>query len=118
MGFLAYIHGDILSSLFSKDLDVIVASHSYLKAYGIDCFLTPFLFCFIGYFNGCEKTLFVMIQGLIGAFGVRIPIAYAVSKMAGATLFEIGLGTPASSTVQLILCIIAFVYWTKNKNMI
>lgn len=118
MGFLAYIHGDILSSLFSKDLDVIVASHSYLKAYGIDCFLTPFLFCFIGYFNGCEKTLFVMIQGLIGAFGVRIPIAYAVSKMAGATLFEIGLGTPASSIVQLILCIIAFVYWTKNKNMV
>ena len=117
MGTLAFFHGDVLSSLFSKDLEVIAASHSYLKAYGVDCFLTPFLFCFIGYFNGCEKTLFVMIQGLIGAFGVRIPIAYAMSKLAGATLFQIGLGTPASSATQIILCLIAFHYWKKKGEI-
>lgn len=42
-----------------------------------------FLFCFIGYFNGREKTLFVMLQGLIGAFGVRIPIVWLVSRHPG-----------------------------------
>ena len=101
MAWLAFFHGDALSLLFAKDAAVAAASHSYLKAYAIDCMLTPFLFCFMGYYNGCEKTLFVMIQGVIGAFGVRIPIAYLVSRIPGATLFQIGLGTPASSQADL-----------------
>ena len=110
MAWLAFFHGDTLSLLFAKDAAVAAASHSYLKAYAIDCMLTPFLFCFMGYYNGCEKTLFVMIQGIIGAFGVRIPIAYLVSRIPGATLFQIGLGTPASSTVQIVLCLAMFLY--------
>lgn len=68
-----------------------LASHSYLKAYAIDCMLTPFLFCFTGYYNGCEKTLFVMIQGIIGAFFVRIPVAYLMSPP--------GRGPPSSRSV-------------------
>ena len=115
MCFVTFLHGDLLSSVFSKDPDVIAASHSYLKAYAIDCLLTPFLFCFTGYFNGCEKTFFVMLQGIIGAFCVRIPVAWMISRMAGATLFQIGLGTPASSLVQIILCVGMFLYLGKRK---
>lgn len=113
MFFITFFYGNVLSSVFSRDYDVIAASHSYLKAYAIDCLLTPFLFCFMGYYNGCEKTLFVMAQGIIGAFLVRIPVVYMVSRMAGATLFEIGLGTPASSVVQVVLCLGMFVYMEK-----
>ena len=115
MCFVTFLHGDLLSSVFSKAPDVIAASHSYLKAYAIDCLLTPFLFCFTGYFNGCEKTFFVMLQGIIGAFCVRIPVAWMISRMAGATLFQIGLGTPASSLVQIILCVGMFLYLEKRK---
>lgn len=115
MCFVTFLHGDLLSSVFSKDPDVITASHSYLKAYAIDCLLTPFLFCFTGYFNGCEQTFFVMLQGIIGAFCVRIPVAWMISRMAGATLFQIGLGTPASSLVQIILCVGMFLYLEKRK---
>ena len=114
MAWLTFFHGDLLSGLFSKDMNVITASHSYLNAYAIDCMLTPFLFCFMGYYNGCEKTLFVMIQGIIGAFLVRIPVVYLTSRMAGATLFQIGLGTPASSLVQIALCLGMFV-WLEKK---
>ena len=116
MAWLAFFHGDTLSLLFAKDAAVAAASHSYLKAYAIDCMLTPFLFCFMGYYNGCEKTLFVMIQGIIGAFGVRIPIAYLVSRIPGATLFQIGLGTPASSTVQIVLCLAMFLYLERRQR--
>jgi len=106
VGYTAFFHGDILSSFFSEDSAVITASHSYLKSYAIDCLLTPFLFCFIGYFNGYGRTLFVMIQGLVGAFCVRIPVAFFVSRLPGATLFHIGLATPASTIIQIILCLI------------
>ena len=45
-----------------------------------------------------------MLQGIIGAFGVRIPISWIMSRQAQATLFHIGLATPASSLVQIVLC--------------
>ena len=89
----------------SDNTQVIMAAADYLKAYALDCLLTSFLFCFIGYFNGCTKTTFVMLQGIIGAFGVRIPISWFMSKQAGVTLFHIGLATPASSLVQIALCV-------------
>ena len=74
------------------------------------------LFCFTGYYNGCGKTFFVMIQGIVGAFGVRIPFAYLMSQLAGTTLFHIGLATPASSLVQIILCLIMFVHLGKKQK--
>ena len=114
---LTFFHGDLMAALFSSDAAVIAAAHSYLKAYAIDCLLTFFLFCFIGYFNGREKTLFVMLQGLIGAFGVRIPIVWLVSRIPGATLFQIGLGTPASSLVQVTLCLGMFFWMHRKKNI-
>lgn len=116
MCIFTFFHGDLLSAVFSKDTGVITASHSYLKAYAIDCLLTPFLFCFTGYFNGCEKTIFVMLQGIIGAFCVRIPVAFLISRIPDATLFEIGLGTPASSLVQIILCIIMFLHCCASER--
>ena len=83
MGILTFFHGDVMASIFSKDPAVIADAHSYLKAYAIDCMLTPFLFCFTGYYNGCEKT-----------------------------------GTPASSLVQITLCLIMFVYLEKKSKKI
>lgn len=108
MGAIAFFAGDLLSAIFTNDKEVITFSHDYLKAYAIDCLLTAVLFCFVGYFNGCGKTVFVMAQGTIGAFCVRIPAVYLMSRIEGASLFYIGLGTPISSVVQIILCILAY----------
>ena len=82
----------------------------YLKAYAVDTFLTAILFCFIGYYNGCGKTLFVMLQGITGAFCVRIPVTFLMSNLPDTTLFHIGLATPASSMVQIEMCIIFMMY--------
>lgn len=49
-----------------------------------------------------------MAQGIIGAFCVRIPVSYFMSQMSWATLFHIGLATPASTVVQITLCLIYF----------
>ena len=120
MGFFTFFHGDILAGLFAKDAPVIAAAAEYLKAYAIDTLLTAFLFCFIGYFNGTGATIFVMLQGIIGAFGVRLPVSWFISRQIGATLFHIGLATPASSLVQITLCSLYFVltlYWQKNKRL-
>lgn len=57
-----------------------------------------------------------MIQGVAGAFFVRIPVVYLMSRMDEATLFLIGLGTPVSSAVQIILCLAALLYFRKKEK--
>lgn len=117
MLFLLVFAGDVLASIFTPKEEVILAAHSYLKAYGIDCLIAPMMFCFIGYFNGRERTLFVMLQGFAGAYLVRLPIVLIVSRITGATLFHIGLGTPASSLVQITLCILYYRYLNRKTSI-
>lgn len=98
--------------LVSISFLVILAAADYLKAYAIDCILTSFLFCFVGFFNGSGRTLFVMTQGIV----VRIPVAFLTSRRAGVTLFQIGLATPVSSLIQIILCLGYFSMFHKKMR--
>ena len=117
MGYFTFFHGDLLAGIFAKDKEIIIAAADYLKAYAIDCLLTSFLFCFIGYFNGCSNTTFVMFQGIIGAFGVRLPVSWIMRRQSTVSLFHIGLATPASTMLQIILCGIYFgITLRKRKN--
>ena len=116
MGTLALLGGSVLSAIFSREPLVIAASHQYLKAYAIDCLLTAVLFCFVGYFNGCGRTVFVMVQGVVGAFCVRIPAVYFISRMENITLFHIGLATPLSSVVQILLCVAAYRLYRRRER--
>lgn len=117
MFYIAFFHGDILSGIFSKDTGVILASADYLKAYAIDCMLTCFLFCFIGFYNGMGCTSFVMIQGIIGAFLVRVPVSFFMSEWEPVSLFHIGLATPCSTIIQIILCF-GYLWIIKKRGMI
>ncbi len=115
ISFFSFFHGEMLASIFSRDPDVNLAAADYLKGYAIDVLLTSFLFCFIGYFNGCGNTTFVMLQGLIGAFGVRIPVSWFMSRLQPPSLFRISLATPASTFVQILL-FAAFLWWTLRRE--
>ena len=115
MGCLAFFRGDLLCSVFARDDGVITAGFEYLRAYGIDCLLTSFLFCFVGYFNGLGKTGFVMLEGIVSAFAVRIPIAWIMSIKVG-TLFSIGLSVPLSTLSQIIMCFVFFAIIRKKDR--
>ena len=116
MFFLSFFHGDTLAGIFSTDPEVILAAADYLKAYAIDCMFTAIFFCYTGFYNGIGKTKFVMLQGIIGAFGVRVPVSYLMSIQPGTSLFKIGLATPMSSILQLILCLGFMCYLNKKKK--
>ena len=119
MFFLSFFRGDLLCSVFARDPEVIAAGADYLKAYAIDCLFTAVFFVFTGFYNGMGLTRFVMAQGIISAFGVRIPVSYFMSKIRPVSLFKIGLATPLSSALQIIMCLGCLWYVTKkNKNSI
>ena len=56
-----------------------------------------------------------MIQGILGAFCVRVPVSYIMSIQPNTSLFHIGLATPMSSILQLILCVGFMLWLQKNK---
>ena len=80
------------------------------------CF-TAIFFCYTGFYNGIGKTRFVMIQGILGAFCVRVPVSYIMSIQPETSLFHIGLATPMSSALQLILCV-GFMLFLRKKGML
>ena len=109
MFFLSFWHGDLLIGLFvSGKPDVVLAGADYLRAYAVDCLLTAFLFCFHGFFIGVGHTKFVMWEGLVGAFCIRIPVSFMMSRMVPVSLFHVGLATPCASAVQIIMDLIYF----------
>ena len=114
MFWLSFFHGVALASLFAKDMEVAVAGADYLKAYAIDCMLTPIFFCFIGFYNGIGMTRFVMMQGIVSAFCVRVPVSFLMSKRVPVSLFHIGLATPFSSALQIVMCLVCMAY-VKNR---
>ena len=116
MFYISFYHGIVLAGIFSSDPAVVTAGADYLKAYAIDCLLTAIFFCYVGFYNGIGLTKFVMVQGIVGAFFVRVPVSFIMSRQAGASLFRIGLATPMSSAVQTILCLLCMVYIRKKEK--
>lgn len=116
MAWLSFFHGNLLCSIFSKDPAVVSAGWEYLKAYAFDCIFTSIFFCMNGYFNGCGETKFVMAQSIIGAFGVRVPVSYLMSRIKPVSLFRIGLATPASSIFQVIVCVLYMSLVARKKE--
>lgn len=114
---LAFFRGDLLASLFAPDdAAVISAAADYLAAYAIDTVFVSLLFCFIGFFNGCGRTGFSMVQGIIGAFCVRIPVSFFMSRIEPVSLFRVGLATPCSTVVQIVLCTVYFLMLRKKLS--
>ena len=114
MFYLAYFHGDLLAGLFSNDEAVVAAGFDYLRAYAIDCLFTCFLFCFIGFFNGLGHTGFVMAQGILSAFLVRVPVAWYMARTTG-KLFFIGLSVPCSTVAEIAACFLFYAYIQKRQ---
>ena len=116
MYFVAGMHGTWITRIFTTDPAVMEAAALYLRSYAIDTFFTSFLFCFIGYFNGCGRTGITMIQGFLGV-AVRIPVAFYMLSLPNTNLFYIGLATPIATLFQIVLCVIYFAATNKKMKM-
>ncbi|MCI5649445.1 MAG: MATE family efflux transporter [Fusicatenibacter sp.] len=114
--FLAgFFGGGLMSSIFTNDPDVIAQSAAYLKGFSGDCLLTCVLFSSIGYFNGCGKSIPVMLQGITAAFCVRIPVSVLMSRLPNTSLMMVGFAAPISTIYGIIFFIICFVWMGKKK---
>ena len=106
--------GDLLAGIFTTDTAVIQRGYEYLKGFAPETIMTAFLFSMIGYFNGNNRTVWVMTQGMIQTLLIRLPFAYVMSIQPNASLTMIGLAAPVSTTVGVVMC--AVYYWHMNRK--
>ena len=108
-----FFFGNTLTSIFTTDSSVILKGYDYLKGFAPETIVTAILFSMIGYFNGHEKTVWVMIQGVIQTLLVRLPLAYIMSIQPNASLTYIGLAAPVATCFGIVLNVI---YYHKMKR--
>ena len=101
--------GDLLTAIFTTDEAVIQNGYDYLKGFALETIVTAILFSMIGYFNGHDKTVWVMIQGLTQTLLVRLPFAYYMSIQPDASLTKIGLAAPVATIFGIVLNVVFYI---------
>ena len=112
---LVWFKGDALSAIFTTDAAVIANAFAYLRGFAPETMATAVLFSMIGYFNGNDKTVWVMVQGLVQTLLVRLPMAYFMSIQPNASLTMIGLAAPTSTVVGILLNVCFFLSLEKKS---
>ena len=112
---LVWFRGDALSGIFTPDAAVIANAYAYLKGFAPETIATAILFSMVGYFNGNDKTVWVMVQGLVQTLLVRLPMAYVMSIQTNASLTKIGLSAPVSTAVGIALNM-GFFLWLEHRE--
>ena len=113
---LVLFKGDVLCSAFSTDAAVIQNGFAYLKGFAPETLVTAIMFSMVGYFNGNNKTVWVMTQGLIQTLLVRLPLAYFMSIQPNASLTKIGLAAPVATTVGIVLNVGFLIYLNQTEQ--
>ena len=113
---LVMFKGDLLAGFFTTDVAVVQRAFEYLKGFAAETLMTAILFSLIGYFNGNNKTVWVMTQGLIQTLLVRLPFAYVMSIQPNASLTMIGLAAPVSTTVGVIMSVVYYICINRKKE--
>lgn len=104
-------------SIFTRDPNVIAAGSQYMRSFCFEILVLGFVFSGNGFLNGSGHTRMSMTMNVFPTLLVRIPFAWFVSRMAGATLYGIGFASPLASfiTVFLMAGYIATGRWKEER---
>lgn len=118
MAVLAFFFGQQMASVFTGDPAYQLKAAEYLQGFSLEAIITSILFSYIGYFNGHNRTLFVLLQGVAQSFLVRLPMAYVMSRLFPDSLVYIGIAAPAATMFGIMInCVYYFIYSKRQLEL-
>jgi len=117
MSAAAIFGGQTLAALFTSNVDYQLKAAEFLEGYGLEAIVTSILFSYMGYFSGHNKTVFVMIQGLIQSFAVRLPVAFVMTKLYPDSMVYVGASAPCATIVGIIINALYFLVYTQQFKL-
>lgn len=111
----AFFGGLVLAAAFTDNVAYQMKAAEYLQGFSLEAIVTSILFSFIGYYNGHNQTLFVMFQGMAQSFLVRLPMAYAMSRMFPDSLVYVGAAAPAATVFGIAVNLVYFLMFSQKE---
>ena len=104
---LMYARSEEIIGLFSNSKEAVLLGCEYMKSYVWDCMIAGIHFCFSGYFCAYGLSGISFLHNAISIVAVRIPFSYLASVKYPATLFPMGMASPAGSFLSVLICVVA-----------
>ena len=101
---------------FTSDEAVVLAGASYIRGYIFDCLFAGVQFSFSGYFCACGKSVLSFLHNISSVLLVRVPGSYLASMLFPDTLFPMGLASAGGSLLSVMLCILFYLKFCREKN--
>ena len=107
----------LILEMFNAEPAVIDYGVTYLRAFCFDYLIVPFVFCINGLMLGAGHSMFSLVNNMLSAILLRVPVAYFVSKTS-LGLAGVGAAAPAASLASLIVGVWFFLSgrWKKNST--
>lgn len=111
---VVWLLAPLMLRLFSSEAAVIAAGSQYIRSYIFDAIFAGIHICFSGYFAAYGKSYIGFAHNVVSVALVRVPGAWLLSSMFPATLFPMGLASPAGSILSAAICVVAFTALTRR----
>ena len=107
----------LILEMFNAEPAVIDYGVTYLRAFCFDYLIVPFVFCINGLMLGAGHSMFSLVNNMLSAILLRVPVAYFVSKTS-LGLAGVGAAAPAASLASLIVGVWFLLSgrWKKNST--
>ena len=105
--------------LFNDEPEMLKYGVQYIRTFSFDYLLMPFVFCINGLFTGAGHTAFSMVNNMLSAIVLRVPVAVAFGLVLNLGLTGVGLGGPMASVGAIILIVVFLISgrWKENKAL-
>ncbi len=117
VGILFQFIAENVLSLFTNEANVIALGASYIHSYVFDCAIAGIHFCFSGFYVATGYSRVSFIQNILSIIFVRVPGTYLASIYFPNSLFPMGLAAPLGGVLQVIICVIFFIYFRKKDTI-
>ena len=105
--------------LFNDEPEMLKYGVQYIRTFSFDYLLMPFVFCINGLFTGAGHTAFSMVNNMLSAIILRVPVAVVFGLVLNLGLTGVGLGGPMASVGAIILIVVFLISgrWKENKAL-
>jgi putative MATE family efflux protein len=111
---LVMMYPEAVLRLFGDDPRMIQDGVAYGRSFAWDFLIIPFVFCINGFLIGGGHTFFTMVNGLLSAVILRVPVCYIFGVTLGWGLRGVGMGAPVASA-GVLLVIVVYLFTGKWK---
>lgn len=101
--------------VFTQDAQVVAAGIPFFRSCSYDYIMVAMVFCFNGYLNGKQKTVWTMVSSSAGALCLRMPLVWFFGKNFSGDLGMLGRIAPAVSGVMACYTL-AYLLYEKRKQ--